>query len=280
LTGTDKAFTSYDIHACLYDTRRVELFQQAIQEIVQPGDIVVDAGSGSGVLGLLAAAAGAGRVYCIELNGEFVPVIEEHARRNGFADRVVAIHADATTVALPEPVDIIISEVISAGFFYEPQLQILDNLRRFLKPGGSIVPLAMDNWIELIDAQDKLYGLTFNYDSRFAMLAGDRSLTTKASYLLTDFHERTGSYISSGVTVRSVRSGVANALRITYRIRFTETLESAEPTDFLLNPQIIFLSEPVVLDQDEEYHVSIGYEASSSPLSATIKVDPVPGKAR
>ena len=274
MTGTDKAFTSYDIHACLYDVRRVELFQRAIQETVRPGDIVVDAGSGTGLLGMLAAKAGAKKVYCVEINNEFVPVIEEHARRNGFADRIEAICADATTVALPEHVDVIISEVISAGFFYEPHLQILDNLRKYLKPKGSIIPLAMENWIELIDAQEELYGLRFNYDSRFTPLDGDMSLTGKVSYLQADFHEGTESYIARDVTVRADQSGPANALRITYRIRFTETLESDQPTDFLLNPEIIFLPTPVVLDKGEDYNVSIGYYASSAPLSATIDIRP------
>jgi predicted RNA methylase len=274
LSHTDKAFTAYDIQALLYDERRVELFMRAIQQTVKPGDVVVDAGSGTGLLGLLAARAGAAKVYCLELSEEFIPVITEHARRNGFGDQVVAVHADATTYQLPEPVDVIICEVISAGFFYEPQLQILDNLRKFLKPGGSLIPFEVENRIELIDAQEKLYGLTFNYDSRFTTLPDDLELTSAATYLETDFYKDSDDVVAAEVAVRAKDTGVANAVRITYRISFTPTLASSEPTDFLLNPQIIFLEKPVKLTEGEDYKLSIRYQTSTAPLTSKITVEP------
>jgi tRNA G37 N-methylase Trm5 len=49
------------------------------------------------------------RVYCVESNDDYVPVIRENARPNGFAGVVQAIHADATTVQLPSQIDVIIS---------------------------------------------------------------------------------------------------------------------------------------------------------------------------
>jgi predicted RNA methylase len=59
LEDTQKVFTSYDIQECLYDEVRVKHFQKAISNTVSDGDIVVDAGSGTGLLGMLAARAGA-----------------------------------------------------------------------------------------------------------------------------------------------------------------------------------------------------------------------------
>jgi type II protein arginine methyltransferase len=129
---------------CLFDERRVEHFRRAILDTVRPGDIVVDAGSGTGLLGMFAAVAGAARVYCVEISPGYIGVIEENARRNGLDDRIVVIHADATTVVLPEDVDVIVCEVLSAGLFYEPQLQIIENLRAFLRSGGSIIPSSVE----------------------------------------------------------------------------------------------------------------------------------------
>ena len=57
MEDTQKVFTSYDIQACLYDEERVEYFREAIFRTVQPGDVVVDAGSGTGLLGMFAAHA-------------------------------------------------------------------------------------------------------------------------------------------------------------------------------------------------------------------------------
>jgi predicted RNA methylase len=273
--ATDKTFTTYDIQLCLYDARRVQYFRDAIRRTVRAGDVVVDAGSGTGLLGLFAAQAGAARVYCLELNPEYIAVIEQNARRNGLGERIVALNVDATRCDLPEPVDVLISEVISAGFFYEPQLQIINNLRRFLKPGGAIVPMAMKNYIELISAQEELYGLTFNFDARFTELDGDRSLTGSALYLATEFQDLLDPAIISRVRVVTTDSGTANAVKVTYDIRFADGVCADKPTDFLLNPQIIFLPEPVSLLVDNAYDIALRYHAGGSPLTCDIAVTPV-----
>ncbi|MBB5869655.1 precorrin-6B methylase 2 [Allocatelliglobosispora scoriae] len=269
----EKIFTSYDIQSCLYDVRRVELFQEAIRAVVKPGDVVVDGGSGTGLLGLLAAQAGAARVYCVELNKDYIDVINENAKRNNLQDRIIAIQADATTVRLSEEVDVIISEVISAGFFYEPQLQIVANLKHFLKPGGAVIPYAMENDVQLISAEDKLYGLTFSYDSRFRTLPGDVSLTERATYLKTTFGDVAPQDFGIRETARVVatRDGVANAVQIGYRLQFVEGGDwSSEPTDFLLNPQIVFLDQPVDVVAEQECEIGLTYQASSSPLTSTV----------
>jgi predicted RNA methylase len=283
---TDKAFTTYDVQACLFDTQRVGYLREAIERTVRPGDVVVDAGSGTGLLGMFAARAGAARVYCLELNPDFRPVIEEHARRNGLADKIIASTADAAGCDLPEDVDVIISEVISGGFFYEPQLQIINNLRRFLKPHGRLVPKAMTNYVELISAQEELYGLRLNFDSRFTDLAGDRSLTSSEVYLSVNFSEDkdTASDIHRQVTVRAAQPGTANAVKITYNVEFAADRWAVRPTEIqgageepgswpaLLNPQIIFLPAPVELVADEEYDVTLRYQASADPRTCEIAV--------
>ncbi|WP_432833803.1 50S ribosomal protein L11 methyltransferase [Dactylosporangium sp. CA-092794] len=270
--ATDKPFNTYEVQACLYDEERVHLLRAAIEQTVKPGDVVVDAGSGTGLLGLFAAKAGAARVYCVELNPEFVEVIQENAVRNGLSDRIIVVPADAVTYVPPEPIDVIISEVISAGFFYEPQLQILGNLSRFLREGGRVVPASMNNDVGLIAAQDEIYGLRMNFDARFQDLAGDEPMTTSESYLATDFAAPAGPGIDGEATVRALRSGAANALRISYSIVFAPGIESDKPTDFLMNPQIIYLAEPVELQAGTTYRIRLRYEASESPLQCAIDI--------
>jgi predicted RNA methylase len=276
LLSTEKTFTSYDIQACLYDEDRVRHLQAAIFNTVRPGDVVVDAGSGTGILGLFAAQAGASKVYCIEINEGYVEVIRQNAIRNRMGDVIVAIHADATTCDLPPgvSVDVIACEVLSAGFFYEPQLQILNNLNRFLKTGGSTVPIAVKNYVELIHASEQLYGLTFNYDTRYRSLAGDRSLTDKVEYGAATFGQKTSPIVEASVRLRSHSAQTANAVRISYAIQFADDLWVSRPTDFLMNPQIIFLQEPILLTDGHEYDLHLAYEASSSPLDCHLAIAP------
>ncbi|MCW6008613.1 50S ribosomal protein L11 methyltransferase [Micromonospora sp. CPCC 205371] len=271
---TDKAFTTYDIQACLFDPQRVEYLRSAIFQTVKPGDVVVDAGSGSGLLGMFAAQAGAARVYCLELNPEFIRVIEENAQRNGLESQIIALHGNAAKYDLPEDVDVLISEVISAGFFFEPQLQIVGHLRKFLKPGGAVVPRLMKNYVELINAQNTLYGLRLDFDSRFTELAGDHPLSHPALYLSTGFLDPSDPTVDARVRVTGTSDGNANAVKITYDIEFAEGIWADTPTEFLLNPQIIFLPEPVRVQADQEYEVSLNYLAGDSPLTCKIGVLP------
>ncbi len=179
-------FTPYEINLCLFDEERTNYFSRVLRKTVKSGSVVVDAGSGTGILGLLAAKYGASKVYCIELSKRFCKVIEQNAKNNGLLEKLIIINADAATIKLPEKVDLIVSEIISGGFFFEPQIQIINNLRNFLKEGGLIIPERIDNYTELIDAQEELYGLKFNYDSRYVEL-NDKILSDKAWQFLPIF---------------------------------------------------------------------------------------------
>ena len=92
----------------LLDHVRLNTFRRAIQESVNPGDVVVDLGSGTGILGLLACQAGAKRVYSIE-ESSLIELAREICRANGFEDRVHFVKGLSTRINLPEPADVILA---------------------------------------------------------------------------------------------------------------------------------------------------------------------------
>ncbi|HEY7659126.1 MAG TPA: methyltransferase domain-containing protein [Actinomycetota bacterium] len=55
---------------------------------IEPGDVVIDVGSGSGVLSFVAARLGAGRVVGVDLSEEAVAVARRNAQTLGLTDRV------------------------------------------------------------------------------------------------------------------------------------------------------------------------------------------------
>ena len=138
----------------LSDAHRTESFGRAVGEIVRPGDVVLDLGSGSGILALIAARVGARRVYAVEW-GDIVGVARAVAARNGFSDRIEFIEAASEEVELPEPVDVITAEILGSFGLEENVLTFLPDMRdRFLKPGGVIVPSALRTFLALVEATD------------------------------------------------------------------------------------------------------------------------------
>lgn len=135
------------------DARRGRAFCDAIDAVVRPGDIVVDVGSGSGLLALFACQAGAARVYAIERQRSLVPVIETLARANGCADRVTVVAGMAADVELPEQADVLVSELIGQLGVHEDAIHILaDAAARFLRPGGRLVPSHLEVFVAPADS--------------------------------------------------------------------------------------------------------------------------------
>ena len=77
----------------LNDRTRMQAYRQAIKEMVRPGDVVLDVGTGSGILALFACQAGAGHVYPVD-SSPVVRVVKRLAHVNGFEERITFLEQD------------------------------------------------------------------------------------------------------------------------------------------------------------------------------------------
>jgi protein arginine N-methyltransferase 1 len=142
------------------DGERTEAYRQALRQAVKPGAAVLDIGTGTGILALLACQCGARRVYAIE-PGDVIEVARELAGANGYADRIVFIQALSTQVTLPEPVDVIVSDLHGIFPLFEKGIAaIIDARRRFLSPGGVLIPRRETLWGALTEVPDIYERLT------------------------------------------------------------------------------------------------------------------------
>jgi protein arginine N-methyltransferase 1 len=128
----------------LRDAHRLEAFSRAIAATVRPGDRVIDLGSGTGVLGLLACRAGARVVFAIEATG-IVGLASDVRDRNGFRDRMVFVRGFSTDVSLPERADVIVSDQIGRFGFDGNILRFFEDARkRLLRPEARYIPSALE----------------------------------------------------------------------------------------------------------------------------------------
>lgn len=124
----------------LADLPRVRAMGSALRQAVRPGDVVLDIGTGSGLLAMLACQYGAGRVYAVE-RGHILEVARQLARHNGLDGRIEFIAGRSSKVEVPERVDLVVAELIGDFGLDEGIWPVFgDARRRFLKPGGRLLP--------------------------------------------------------------------------------------------------------------------------------------------
>lgn len=137
--------------ALLLDEARVEWFARAIAANVRPGDVVLDVGSGSGLLAMLAARAGARRVYAVE-QSPIVEMARELIAVNSLAETITLLPGRSFDVELPERADVIVSETLGAWGADEGIAAIMaDATARLAVPGARLVPDGLTMYLAPID---------------------------------------------------------------------------------------------------------------------------------
>ena len=136
----------------LEDQNRMTAYSDAVRLNPESfrGKVVLDVGTGSGVLAMWAAQAGAKKVYAVEATHMAV-----QARRivaaNGLSDVVEVIQATAEEVELPEKVDVIISEWMGYFLLRESMFDSVLHARdKWLKPGGAMFPSHANMYLTVI----------------------------------------------------------------------------------------------------------------------------------
>lgn len=129
----------------LHDELRNDAYARALAHYVRPGMTVFEVGTGSGILAMLAARAGAHHVYTCERREDVANVAREIVERNGFADRITVITKDVRDlqlgVDLPDRADLFVAEVVDNNLLGEGVLPITELSRaRFLKPDAPLLP--------------------------------------------------------------------------------------------------------------------------------------------
>ncbi len=124
----------------LEDSIRTSKLKNAISRTVRPGDIVIDLGTGTGILAIWAIEAGARHVYAIE-ETDIANIAEAVIADNGLQERITVLRANSSEIVLSEPADVLIAEVIGHFFFEEGIVESIADVReRLLKQGARIIP--------------------------------------------------------------------------------------------------------------------------------------------
>jgi release factor glutamine methyltransferase len=142
-----------------------EAFAAFIDGLDLSGKRVVDVGTGTGILALAAARAGAANVIAADINPNAALSAAENARDNGLGDRVTAVCSNLLAALAPRPLfDVILSSPPKhageprnladlgwhAGAKYRYISALFDQSRERLAPGGRMyVMVSSDSDLDL-----------------------------------------------------------------------------------------------------------------------------------
>lgn len=140
----------------LADTARNQAYEAAITAAARDAGLVLDIGTGSGLLSLFAARAGAGRVVACEAHPVIAETAAEIVALNGFAGRIQVIAKRSTELDAARDMvgqaDLVVSEVLDAGLLGEGVLATLrDALARLARPGARVLPAAADIYVQALE---------------------------------------------------------------------------------------------------------------------------------
>lgn len=156
MTAADFDFDSYTElslqRLMVSDRPRTEAFARAIREVVEEGQQVIDVGAGTGLLAMLAAKAGAKKVYGLE-QAAIAFTARKLVESNGLSSLVEVIQKNAASFQAPQAVDLIVSEWIGHFAFTEGMLQkVLACRDTNLKTGGKMLPSGVELLLAPLDS--------------------------------------------------------------------------------------------------------------------------------
>eukprot|EP00039_Didymoeca_costata_P012607 m.182598 g.182598 ORF g.182598 m.182598 type:complete len:848 (+) comp15529_c0_seq3:461-3004(+) len=159
----------------LNDRDRNTAFESAINRALHGSDskIVLDIGTGTGLLSIYAVRAGAKHVYACEANPVMAHIAKGCLRDNKVSSSDVTLwvtHSEEIILApsekelkqscstpkqalLPKRVDVIVAELIDSGLLGENIVTtLLHASKNFLAPGGKIIPERADITLQLLES--------------------------------------------------------------------------------------------------------------------------------
>ena len=155
------------------DPVRMELYSEAIKSIVDSGSRVIDIGSGTGILSLIAAQHGAEKVCGVEISS-LARYATKIAELNSLEDMVEFIQGNILEIEPPaEKFTIAICELFGTFGIDENILPILQHVReKFLEEGGKILPESLELFVAPVQCTEsyrnianwkpKMFGLDFS----------------------------------------------------------------------------------------------------------------------
>jgi len=223
---------------------------------------VLDAGTGSGILALGAARAGAAKVYAVEIAPEVAKMAAASFATNGF--NITLYQADIKDFEMDEQVDVVTMEMLDTGLIAEQQCQGINALhaRGIVHDETVFIPSRMESFVELIEYDFNFYGFEMpciiqaRNNGVMQRVMGKRNQLV--SYDCVDFCKPIQEQVEVRVQAKVKESGLANALLLRSNIRLNDKVALWQTTD--MNMPVIIPVRAFQAQRGDCYQIEINYK--------------------
>jgi len=271
-------------HHMLMNEYRMGAFKAAIEQTVFPGAKVLDLGGGTGVLSWFAAAK-ASKVWCVEFNPDLVREAQRLLKLNPGGEKVELVHADAFEYLPPEPVDIVICEMLHSAMLCEKQVNVIKSfkeryLQRFGGPLPLFIPEAVIMAVQPVQQNYQFMGFhapIMQFQLPIAVQADTVELASPQVYSTIDFTQTVSEAFSWKGVFPLEQSGQVNALRFITKNILSLSMSDNSVIDWHNHYLMLPLAEPIHAKAGDLLHISFSYRAGGSlahlqsAISATLK---------
>jgi type I protein arginine methyltransferase len=249
----------------LADTDRMYAFATAIRQRVKPGMRVADLGSGTGALSFFAAQCGAS-VWSVEAIPELAHLSQRFLHRNRVADRVEVVCADAATWLPPEPVDMVLCEMLHSALLREKQVAVLHAFREAHAQQFGTVPVFLPE-ATLLAVQPVTQDYSFDgfvapvpiFQSAYFDAADCLPRGEPTVYATVDYDSVVNTQIIGNVACVVPHDAIVNALRFVTRSVLAMDTKTGTTVDWYNQHFIAPLDEPLKLEANQAVNVRFAY---------------------
>lgn len=258
-------------HNMLMDANRMANFKAAIDHVVFPGARVLELGGGTGVLSCFAAAH-ASKVWCVEYNPDMVTEARRLLAHNANGHKVEVVHGDAFEYLPPEPVDVVICEMIHVGMLREKQVEVINAFKaryraRFGDRLPVFIPTAAVMAVQPLQQTYDFFGFQapiMQFQRVGAVHEGSLELAAPQVYSVLDFDDSVSPDIRWAGCFTMAQDGTVNALRFVTKNILAIRAAEGDTVDWLNDYLVLPLDVPLELKAGEMLDVSFSYQAGGS----------------
>ncbi len=241
------------------DSKRTDAFRLAIEKEIKTGDIVIDLGCGTGILSIFAAQRGA-YVFAVEIDPFVADAAEYFIKNSSYASKIQLIRGDARTLKLDVEADVIICEMLDTALIAELQVPVMNIAsKKWLKPGGKVIPASATSYIELVHNDYSFYGLDFRliHFEEYGARSSLYSLSLPYQYHFINFKNENPIDVDVKFPLKTIRDGVTNGLRLTTLVKLTEGITTGSSPWF--NPPLILPFDDIPVTNNDIVEVELSY---------------------